>query len=236
MPLIWTTTAQQALDNGIKVCVHGASGIGKTCLCATAPNPVIGSAESGTLSIAGQKIPMAEIKTLVDLQDFYLWCLNDAYRSNFRTVCLDSITEIAERILGIEKITNKDARKAYGEMMDKIATQLRAFRDLPKLNVYFSAKSGLREMPDLTHIHFPIMPGMKTAEALPYYFDEFLYMGLAEYEQQPGKRVQYRYLQTQRTPLIEAKDRSGALLPQEEPHLGKIFAKIAAHVTNAGKV
>ena len=235
MALNWTTTDKVALNNGYKVCVHGASGAGKTRLCETLPNPVIGSAESGTLSIAGAKIPMVEIPDLPTLFEFYNWCRNDAFKVGFRSVALDSITEIAERILGVEKLATKDPRKAYGEMMDKIATQLRAFRDLPQLNVYFSAKSGLKEMPDGTHMHFPIMPGNKTAEGLPYYFDEFFYLGVGEYDQAvPGssatKRVQYRYLMTQRTTQVEAKDRSGALEPMEQPHLGNIFAKIQAHV------
>lgn len=235
MPLIWTTTGEQA-DNGIKVCVHGASGAGKTKLIETAPSPVVGSAEGGTLSIAQAKIPMCNIATLSDLMEFYNWCAGFAYAAGFRTVCLDSITEIAERILGVEKLATKDPRKAYGEMMEKIAYQLRQFRDLPKLHVYFSCKSGLLEQPDASMMHFPIMPGKATAQAMPYYFDEFLYLGVGSYDQPvPGQalpmRVTYRYLQTQRTLTIEAKDRSGALDEKEPPHLGQLFAKIAAHVS-----
>lgn len=234
MPLQWTTTSQHALRHGIKAAVHGLSGSGKTRLIATAPRPVIASAESGTLSIAGASIPMCGINNLADLCEFYSWCQTSAEARNFDTVALDSVTEIAERLLAAEKLVNKDPRKAYGEMMEQIFIQLRNFRDLPSKHVYFTVKSGLLEMPDGTHMMFPIMPGKKTAEQLPYYFDEFFYLGVAEFEQPatagvPAKKVKYRYLQTQRTPLIEAKDRSGALDEIEQPDLANIFAKIMKH-------
>lgn len=229
--LNWTTTGAHALSHGIKVAVHGLSGSGKTRLIKTLPRPIIASAESGTLSIADAHIPLAEITTLGQLQEFYAWAATSVESRNFDSLALDSITEIAERILGIEKGATKDPRKAYGEMMDKVAANLRLFRDLPGKHIYFSVKSGLLEMPDGTHMYFPSMPGKKTAQELPYYFDEFFYLGVGEYNlpAAAGQTIQkgyYRYLQTQRTTLVEAKDRSGALAEIEEPDLGKIFAKI----------
>lgn len=232
--LNWTTTEQHALSHGIKVAVHGLAGVGKTRLIPTLPRPVMGSAESGTLSIATTKIPLCEITTLEQLQEFYRWAWQSAESRHFDSIALDSVTEIAERILGIEKGKAKDPRKAYGEMMDQVATILRLFRDLPGKHVYFSVKTALTEQPDGTHMYAPMMPGNKTAQALPYYFDELFYLGVAEYDAPPkpgqavGQKIQYSYLQTKRTPLIEAKDRSGSLAEIEEPNLSKIFAKINA--------
>jgi AAA domain len=226
--LNFTTTDKHALHHGVKVCVHGPAGAGKTRLIETCPSPIIGSAESGTLSIAAARIPMCEITSIEDLIDFRRWATGSNESRHFQTISLDSITEIAERLLSAEKKVSKDPRKAYGEMMDKVAVELRLFRDLPGKHVYFSCKSGLREMPDGTHMHFPIMPGNKTAEALPFYFDEFFFLGVSSYADPgpPAKQVTFRFLQTQRTATIEAKDRSGVLSEVEEPHLGKIFEKI----------
>lgn len=233
MALVWTTTSAHAVGHGIKSLVHGLSGAGKTRLITTLPAPVaIGSAESGTLSIAGQALPMVELKTLADLQDFYFWASSSAESRQFQSLALDSVSEIAERILGVEKGLTKDPRKAYGEMQDKVAANLRLFRDLPGKHIYFSAKTQLMEMPDGTHMYFPLMPGKKMSNEVPYYFDEVFYLGVAEFDQQPVKpggaitKVQYRYLQTRRTPIFEAKDRSGALNEMEEPNLSKIFVKI----------
>lgn len=236
--LNWTTTDRHALAHGIKVAVHGMSGAGKTRLIETLPTPAIGSAESGTLSIAGARLPLCEIGTLQQLQEFYDWSWRAPEARNFQSISLDSVTEIAERILGVEKLKAKDPRKAYGEMMDQIFAMLRLFRDLPGKHVYFSVKSSLTEQPDGSHMWAPMMPGNKTGQQLPYYFDEFFYLGVGEYDAppvagQPPHKMRYRYLQTQRTPLIEAKDRSGALADIEEPNLTKIFAKITAAFSRA---
>ena len=64
MALKFTTTKQQA--NCVKALVYGDAGAGKTKLCATAPTPVILSAESGLLSLADYEIPVIDISTAQD--------------------------------------------------------------------------------------------------------------------------------------------------------------------------
>src|SRR5436190_24241226 len=98
--LNWTTTAAHALAHGIKAAVHGGSGVGKTMLIKTLPRPIIASAESGTLSIAGANIPLAPITSLTELQEFYTWASQSVEARGFDSLALDSITEIAERDLG----------------------------------------------------------------------------------------------------------------------------------------
>ena len=72
MAIKLTTTAQAAIDNGIKLLVHGPSGAGKTSLCSTTGEPtVIISAESGLLSLRGHDIPVIEVKALEDVHDLY---------------------------------------------------------------------------------------------------------------------------------------------------------------------
>ena len=64
MSIKLTSTAQAAVDNGIKVLVHGPAGSGKTTLCATTGEPtVIISAEAGLLSLRGHDIPMQHLLT-----------------------------------------------------------------------------------------------------------------------------------------------------------------------------
>ncbi len=232
MALQWSTTAKHALAHGIKVCVYGRSGAGKTRLIATAPRPIIASAEAGTLSIAAANIPMAEINSLKDMNEFYAWLVGSAEARNFDTVAIDSISEIAEKLLTEEKSGNKDPRKAYGEMADKIAVMIRQFRDISGKNVYFSAKAELRENPDGTKLYGPAMPGQKTGQGLPYFFDEFFVISVGEYDKANAagqiEKVQYRYLQTAEDNQYEAKDRSGALSKQEPADLNHIFTKIRA--------
>ena len=69
--------------------------MGKTILCSTAPNPIIISAEKGLLSIADKDIPILEITSISELQQAF----NIVKKGAWETVCLDSISEIAEVVL-----------------------------------------------------------------------------------------------------------------------------------------
>jgi len=241
MALEWTTTGQVTANNGIKLLVYATSGIGKTVLCATAPAPVVLSAESGLLSLTRKNIerifgvntpgitydiPVMKINTIEDLQEAYLLCRDNPQMKQFKTLCLDSITEIAEQVLNNAKRTNKDPRQAYGVLIEKMQTIIRDFRDLPGYNVYMAAKAEPMK-DELTGIvkTGPAMPGSKLGHQLPYFFDEVLRLAVGK---DPKTQQTYRYLQTQPDLQYEAKDRSGALDQMEMPHLTHIFNKILA--------
>lgn len=223
MALQWSTTRQEAQSHGIKFLVHGFAGTGKTPLCATAPRPLILSAEAGLRSIGHHDIPVIKITSMDDFDEAYQFCAYSEYMSNFDTVCLDSISEIAEVCLGTEKALNKDPRKAYGEMQDKMMARIRWFRDLPGKHVYFSAKAkGVKdEMTGITR-YGPSMPGQNLGPALPYLFDEVF--SLETFSNPEG--LTWTALRTGRGPMHEARDRSGALEPFEQPDLTNIINKI----------
>ena len=209
-------------SNGIKMLVHGQAGIGKTCLCASLPSPIILSVESGLLSLAGFDIPAIEIKTLDDLSEAYEWVANSEEAKQYQSVCLDSISEIAEVVLSNEKDKEKDPRKAYGNLQDIMLDLMRAFRDLSGRNVYFSAKQE-RIQDDSGRLLFgPSMPGQKLAQQVPYLFDEVFCYQMVRDENNVPKRV----LLTQPDGISVAKDRSGKLDLWEEPDLGVIINKI----------
>ena len=223
--MIRFTTTDQAVMHGVKCMVYSEAGMGKTTLCATAPSPVILSAESGLLSLRKVRIPVIEIKTVEDLQEAYNWAATAKEANQFATICLDSLSEIAEVVLNNAKRQVKDPRQAYGELLEKMATLIRYFRDLPGKHVYFSAK--MEPMKDeMTGVvrYGPSMPGAKLGPQLPYFFDEVFRLGI---NKAPNGEM-YRYLQTQPDLQHVAKDRSGSLNPVEVPHLGQIFTKIGA--------
>lgn len=208
--------------NGVKVLVYGPAGAGKTYLISTAPNPVILSAESGLLSLQDVDIPYWEISSLETLREAYLWVRDSEEAKAFETICLDSISEIAEVVLNHEKRTAKDPRQAYGAMQDQMTEMIRLFRDLPGRHVYFSAK--LEKSQDETGriLYSPSMPGNKTGQALPYFFDEVLALQTEKDE----KGVTHRGLFCMGDGLWTAKDRSGRLDKWESPDLTALFAKI----------
>jgi len=206
---------------GVKLLVYGQAGAGKTSLIKTLPSPVVLSAEGGLLSISDADIPFIEINSMATLEEALNWCASEE-AAGFQSVALDSISEIAEVILGHEKRVAKDPRQAYGAMQDAMAYVIRAFRDLPGKHVYFSAKLEKAQDEMGRILYAPSMPGNKTGQALPYYFDEVLALRV---EKDADGSTQ-RALMCDSDGLWIAKDRSGKLDAWEAPDLGALIAKI----------
>lgn len=238
MAVQFTTVEQAVQSQGVKCLIYGPAGMGKTVLAATAPNPIMISAESGLLSLKKENLdrifgpnnpavaynmPVATVNCVQDLTDMYNWCANSHEAGNFQTICLDSLSEIAEVVLINAKAQAKDPRQAYGELITQMENLIRLFRDLPGKHVYMAAKMEPSK-DELTGIvkYGPSMPGAKLGSKLPYFFDEVFRLGTNK-DQQGNS---FRFLQTQPDMQFEAKDRSGALAQMEYPFLSQVFNKI----------
>lgn len=205
--------------NGVKLLVYGQAGAGKTSLIKTLPSPIVLSAEGGLLSIQDADLPFIEITNMETLKEAYTWLTET---TDYKSVALDSISEIAEVCLNYEKKINKDPRAAYGAMQEQMADIIRAFRDLPGLHVYMSAKLEKTQDEMGRILYAPSMPGNKTGQSLPYFFDEVLALRI---EKDADGNTQ-RALMCDSDGLWSAKDRSGKLSTWEAPDLGAIIAKI----------
>lgn len=214
------TSTKDVADQYIKVLVHGGAGAGKTRLCATTTGKtLILSAEGGLRSLKGTDIDTWKISSMEDLTEAYTFLTTDDVYS---WVCLDSISEISEVCLAEEKKNNKDGRKAYGEMQDKMIGIIRAFRDLNK-NVYFSAKQTQVKDEVTGGLIFGCgAAGSKIGAALPYFFD-FVF-ALHNWKDDEGN-IQ-RAFQTQRDAQYEAKARG------EDNELEFIETADLAHIYN----
>lgn len=226
MSIKLTTTREAAKTNGIKVCVYGGAGAGKTTLCGTTDAPtVIISAEAGLLSLKGHDIPVIEVSSIADVHEAYQFVLESAEAKDFQWVCLDSISEIAEQVLNFEKKNSKDPRQAYGALAEQMQDLIRAFRDLPGRNVFMSSKmEKAKDEATGSFLYGPSMPGAKLAQALPYFFDECFVLRV----EKDAEGNPTRWLQTGADFNHQAKDRSGVLDMFEPAHLGNIAAKILA--------
>lgn len=223
MPINFTTSDKASASHGVKVLVYGRAGMGKTSLCATAPAPLIISAESGLLSIRGKKIPVALVTTLQDVYDVYNWLRTNPAAQHVQTICLDSLSEILEVILSTEKKKNRDPRQAYGGLIEEGIGLVKAFRDLPGFNVVVTAKEAAETdgITGVTRIG-PWSPGKAVGPQLPYLFDEVFYASTGR----DAQGQTYHYLRTKPDVQVDAKDRSGALDEIEYPDLTHIFNKI----------
>lgn len=207
--------------NGVKVLVYGQAGAGKTSLIKTLPDPVVLSAEGGLLSIQDADLPFIEIANMADLKEAYEWLISKEGDA-FKSVALDSISEIAEVVLNHEKKATKDPRQAYGAMQEQMADIIRAFRDLPGKHIYMSAKLEKTQDEMGRVLYAPSMPGNKTGQSLPYFFDEVLALRV----EKDSEGATQRALMCDSDGLWLAKDRSGKLDGWEAPDLSAIIAKI----------
>lgn len=200
---------------GVKCVVYGGPGVGKTRLCATAPKPVIISAEQGLLSLRELDVDFIEINTLQDLDDAY----RALVKSDYETICLDSLSEIAEVLVMEFKKQTKDGRQAYMLLADAMMPMLKRFRDIKNKNTVFTSKLiRLQDEESGSITEELLIPGKVLGYQVPYIVDELFCM--------QTDRKGIPFLQTSPDRTRFAKDRSGALDAKEEPNMTAIFKKI----------
>lgn len=230
--MIKISSTQDYQVQGVKCLVHSKAGVGKTYMCSTAPAPLIISNESGLLALKEFNIPVIEVKSILDIGEAYRFLTQSNEAKAIQTICMDSLSEIAEVVLIEYKQQFTDARQAYGKLNDDIAAMIRLFRDIRGKHVYFTAKQ-LKFTDDDNGIvqYVPGMPGKTLLYQLPFFFDLVfaLHIGVTE------DQKKYRYLQTQPSIKFEAKDRSGKLDEVEPANLNHVFAKVMATTTTQEK-
>jgi hypothetical protein len=212
------------LTYGVKACVFGASGVGKTRLLSTAPEPLILSGESGLLSLRKERVAFIDISSYKQLTEAYTWATSSSEARKFQTFGLDSLSEVAEIVLSEELRKTNDGRRAYGETQQQMYRLIRNFRDIPGKHVVMVAKEMQVDI-GLTKCACAIMPSEKLQAQLPYFFDLVLHMYVGN---DPTTGNRYTALHTQSAVNWQAKDRSGTLDLIEYPNLNNIFTKAVA--------
>lgn len=224
------TVDEAVEDNGVKICVHGPAGSGKTFLTSTTGTSIIVlSAESGLLSLKRVRpeikdlMRIIQIKTMADLNGAYQWLISGKMAD---WVAIDSGSEIAEVLLGDKKKSGSgDPRGAYGDMADDMMETFRMLRDMKDYNVMMTAKQTFRK-DDRTGVtsYVPMFPGKILTSQVPYMFDEIFALRVEPHPENPGETM--RVLQTGKDVAYDCKDRSGMLDMFEQPNLANIARKI----------
>lgn len=227
--------SELAKGHGIKAILHGPSGAGKTYSISTIPNQekvIVLSCEPGLLSIEENCADVAGIKieNIEQLREAYDF-LSGKGGKEYETIVLDSLTEIAEKVLTEEFEKSKDGRKAYGELKEKATKLIKAFRDLPGKNVILICQQSKEQDDEGRMFYGPSMPGKKLAQSLPYWVDLVICLRVRKNEEGETERA---FQCTAKDEQYIAKNRGGKLDDYEAPDWGVIFKKIGCD-KNASK-
>lgn len=210
--------------DGVKILVHSPAGVGKTVLAMTGEEPLIISAEAGLMSLADYDIPAIEVTTVEQVDECYRYVTEAEEGKKKRTICLDSVTDMADRMLSVYKAKYADPRQAYGQLFDDMSTSIRKFRDLKGRHVYFTARQQRMVVDGVTK-YLPGMPGQALLNWLPFQFDMVFALKIGMIE-----GMTYRYLQTYPDINYDCKCRGGKLPPRSKPDLKWCFDRIAGIV------
>jgi hypothetical protein len=211
-----------AARNGVKAIAYGPAGSGKTPLIQTAPRPVLLACEPGMLSMRKvDNIPAWDAYTLPRVKEFFDWFFGSAEAKAFDTLCIDSLSQLAEIVLAHYLPLNKDPRKAYGELSQFVMKYVNDLYFKPETNLYLICKQIIVD--DNGSVKKPYFPGQDLNVKIPHLFDEIWHIAPALVPGAGPKPV--TAVRCQPTYDILARDRSGNLAEFEQPNLTNIFNK-----------
>ena len=202
--------------SGVIAVVFGSPGTGKTPLCNTAPRPVLCSIEPGLLSMRGSTVPTFIADTVDKIDDFMKWVVYSNETANFDTICIDSISHMAEVYLKYELTKNKDGRAAYGKMSTRVFDHLYAIYRLKQKHAYLIAKQSKDDQKAR-----PYFPGQELNTTVPHLFDVIMQIGTHNIP----NTGQYKAFRTADSYDAVARDRSGRLSEYEPCDLTALFNK-----------
>lgn len=259
LPII-SADQRLAEPRGIKGCIFGGSGIGKTSLLWTLDpdRTLFMDLEAGDLAIEGWSGDSIRPRTWTECRDFavFIGGPNPALRDEqpyspahyaavcerfgnptaldrYDTIFVDSITVAGRLCFGwckgqpealSEKTGKPDVRGAYGLHGREMIGWLTHLQHTRAKNVWFVGILD-EKLDDFNRKVFqPQIDGSKTGLELPGIVDEVITM--AELKAEGGDPYRAFVCQTINPWGFPAKDRSGRLAQVEEPHLGRLMAKI----------
>lgn len=221
------TNTNEVTNKRFIAMIAAESGVGKTYqarFLKPEEKTLIISAESGLLCLKGTNIDVVEINTMEDLKQVYAFL---AAGSKYKTIFIDSITEIAQKLLsdmkGMKEYSDrKMALALYGDYSEDLTKMIKAFRDLQEYSVIMTVLTQ-KEKDGLEFVDTFLMPGTKVSGNLKSWMDLVLHLKVVEKD---GQRHRFFITDSMISPL--AKDRSGTLDQYEEADIQKVMDKVLA--------
>jgi hypothetical protein len=152
--------------------------------------------------------------------------------ADFETLFIDSLSELSRRCLrwaeqqpeAFSERGRKDLRAVYRLLGRELPAALQQLQHMRSRNVIFVCV--LEKLVDDFNVATwrPQIEGQKTANVLPAIVDELITMEFINFGD--GKPVRAFVCNEPNSWNLPGKDRSGKLAQVEEPHLGKLLAKL----------
>lgn len=212
--------------------VVGPSGIGKTSLVKTLPEPeeniLLISAESGLSCLDGTNIDVVEVdpnRTMESIEEIYDFLQDDEQKKKYKYVFIDSLTEIGQLVVAeLKKDPHfgqpKNALQMWGKYTELMTMIIKSYRDLSDYSVIFTCldaveKDGLEKFESFN------IQGTGIKNSIKAWFD--LVMFYKVYKDESGS---HRMLVTDIAEAPLSKDRTGKLESYEPADLSAIINKI----------
>lgn len=209
---------------GVKMLAYGPPGEGKTPLINTAPRPVVAMIEPGFASMRTSSVPTWDATTPERCDEFFKWVFGSAEVKNFDTICIDSVSQMAEMYLKWAKTKSRDGRAVYGIMAEKVMEQMDGIFAMKNKHAYLVCKQSFKDGGETTFMR-PYFPGQELDVRIPHLFDIVAHIAKANV---PGMNTPVTAIRCVGTPNIRARNRFGTLNEFEPPDLSALFNKAMA--------
>lgn len=212
--------------------IVGESGIGKTSLVKTLPEPeeaiLLISAESGLACLDGTNIDVVEVdpnNTTGSLESIYDYLQSDEAKKKYKYVFIDSLTEIGQLIVAeLKKDPHfgqpKNALQLWGKYTELMTMICKSYRDMSDYSVIFTCLNAV-EKDGLEKFESFNLQGSSIKNSIKAWYDLVLFYKV--YKDEDGT---HRMLVTDTAESPLAKDRSGKLEAYEKADLSVIINKI----------
>ena len=185
---------------------------------------MICSVDKGLESIRQHNIACVECDTWDQVSEFNRFVFSDsAEKKQFREFVYDDLTEAAGLFLVKCLLSNKDGRKAYGQMGEEMMAFFRAIREQKEHIAVMLCKEERIQNEKGELLYSPMLPGKSLQPMVPYMFGQIYHM---ETWTDPNTQAVHEVLRCKRNAQIEAGDRSGKLSEIEFANLGEINRKV----------
>lgn len=169
---------------GAKIALFGGTGTGKTRSVMSCPKPCLYITSENKYSSVTDRtgLKIIELESFQQFVDSIIAFSQKSKEPNFpyKTIFIDSLTDIADKRLLEIKPLYKDVRLAYSVVLDEII-ELIYYIKLIKCNVITIFKQERLQDDEMNMVYGPMLPGNKLGNKIPYEFDE-IYCSLSRKE------------------------------------------------------